>query len=113
MKVLIEPSADKKTKYTAYFFNSRGKYLKKTSFGALGYGDYPHYHRFHSANVANKQKERYIARHKPREDWHTDPTNRGLLSAWVLWNKPTVKASIHDYTKEFKLKLIPSEDDLY
>ena len=112
MKVLIEPSEDGKTKYTAYFFDSRGKYLKKTSFGALGYGDYPHYHRFHSANVANKQKEKYIARHKAREDW-SDPKGRGTLSAYILWNKPTLKASIHDYAKQFNLKLLPSESEIY
>jgi len=29
----------------------------------------------------------------------------GTLAKYVLWNLPTIKASIADYVKKFKLKL--------
>jgi hypothetical protein len=34
------------------------------------------------------------------EDW-TDPTRAGTLSRFVLWNKPTLRASIRSYRKRF------------
>lgn len=49
-----------------------------------------------------EQKKRYINRHKAREDWKQS----GLLTAgfWaknLLWNKPTLKASITDVRDRF------------
>ena len=53
-----------------------------------------------------KRKERYMKRHKVNENWN-DPTTSGSLSRYILWNKPTLKASIEDYRKRFKIKKYP------
>lgn len=49
-----------------------------------------------------ERKNRYISRHRSREHWD-DPQTRGSLSRYILWNKKTLKASINDYKKRFKL----------
>ena len=49
-----------------------------------------------------ERKKRYIDRHKARENW-SDPMTAGALSRYILWNKPTLRASIADYKKRFNL----------
>jgi len=39
-------------------------------------------------------------RHRTRENWN-NPMSAGSLSRWILWNKPTLKASISDYKRKF------------
>ena len=46
------------------------------------------------------RKKRYMNRHRTRENWN-NPMTAGALSRWILWNKPTLKASIDDYKKKF------------
>jgi hypothetical protein len=66
------------------------------SFGAKGMSDY-------TLNKDPARKERYLARHSNmNEDWN-DPMTPGALSRWVLWNKPSMKDSIEDFKKRFKL----------
>lgn len=49
----------------------------------------------------DKKKSNYNARHK--SDLETDdPKRAGYLSMFILWNKPTLKASIQDYNKRLK-----------
>lgn len=69
----------------------------KVKFGAIGYEDY----------TQHKDKDRkrlYLNRHKKREDWN-DPKSAGALSRWILWNKPTLEASIKHYVKKFSMDL--------
>lgn len=66
-----------------------------TDFGATGYSDY-------TIHKNDERKNRYIQRHKSRENWK-DPKSRGALSLYILWNKKTLRASIADYKKRFKL----------
>ena len=69
---------------------------KKTiSFGASGMSDFTKHH-------SDERKKLYDARHKPSENWN-DPMTAGALSKYVLWNKPTLQASISDYKKRFNL----------
>jgi hypothetical protein len=50
------------------------------------------------------RRARYLKRHKGMgEDWN-DPVSAGALSRWILWNKPTFKASVADYTRRFRLR---------
>jgi len=49
-----------------------------------------------------ERMKRYSMRHKSRENWK-DPTTPGALSKYILWNKPSLKASISDYKKRFNL----------
>ena len=89
--VSIKPANDGKHKYTAIFSDPK----KTTHFGALGYDDFTK-----TKDVA--QKEAYLARHKKRENWDM-PTSAGALSRWILWNEPTLRASIADFKKRFNL----------
>ena len=56
-----------------------------------------------------ERKQRYIKSHKKNENWN-DPKTAGFYAKHVLWNKPTLKASIADLNKQYpsvkaKLKL--------
>jgi hypothetical protein len=46
-------------------------------------------------------KENYIKRHESDLDT-LDPTRAGYLSMFLLWNKPTLSASIKDFNKRLK-----------
>ena len=91
--VSIKPATDGKHKYTA-IFDIDGK-SKTTHFGASGYDDF-----IKTKDV--KKKEAYLARHKVNENW-SDPTTAGALSRYILWNKPSLRASIADFKKRFNL----------
>lgn len=65
------------------------------SFGSKGMSDF-------TLHKDEDRKERYLKRHEKNENWK-DPMTPGALSRWVLWNKTTLKASIDDFKKRFKL----------
>ena len=91
--ISIKPSKAKGKKYTAVF-DVNGK-TKTTHFGASGYTD------FIKSGGDLKRKAAYISRHK-KENW-TTPMTSGTLAFYILWNKPTLKASIADYKRRFKV----------
>lgn len=66
-----------------------------THFGAEGYSDF-------TQHRDEARKQRYINRHKSNENWYK-PKTAGALSRWILWNKPSLLASIKDYKKKFNL----------
>jgi len=93
MKVSITKSTKKGKKLTAVF---QGENKKKTiHFGAEGMSDF-------TINKDKARKERYLKRHKKRENWE-DPMTAGSLSRYILWNKTSLKESIKDYKKRFNL----------
>ena len=48
-------------------------------------------------------KARYIARHRSNEDWaKSGIKTAGVYAKHVLWNEPTVQASIHDLNHRYK-----------
>jgi hypothetical protein len=75
---------------------------KTTHFGSAGYNDYTTYCAQIGKVRADEHKRLYIIRHHKREDW-SDPTTAGTLALYVLWSRPTVKASIALYKKTFEL----------
>jgi hypothetical protein len=85
--------ADKK--WDAVFVKDDGR-VKVTPFGQKGYSDY-------TKHKNKTRKQRYIKRHSGMGEHWNDPTTPGALSRWVLWNKPTFKASVSDYKKRFNL----------
>ena len=89
----IKKSPKKDKKYVATF--SRNGRIKKTHFGSAGMSDF-------TKHKNSARKQRYINRHKKRENWK-DPTSAGALSRYVLWGKPSLRASIADYKKRFHL----------
>ena len=96
MEVEIKKSTAKGKKWTAIFYD-KGKKVKTTHFGSKGMDGF-------TITKNKDQKERYLNRHKKRENWDSYMT-AGSLSRWILWNKETIKSSISDYLKRFKLKL--------
>ena len=62
--------------------------------------------KFPNANIIwitgdEERKQRYLDRHRARENWN-DFMSAGSLSRWILWNRPTLRASISYYKKRFK-----------
>jgi hypothetical protein len=94
--VKISKSVIKNKKMTAIFYNKEGKKIKTIHFGYSPMSDY-------TIHKDNERKERYLNRHKARENWN-DPMTAGALSRWVLWNKKSLIGSIRDFKKKFGLK---------
>jgi hypothetical protein len=91
-KVIIKKSTNSKKKYMAVFYEN-GKKKKTTHFGCAGMSDY-------TKHKDPDRKQRYMNRHKRRENWQ-DPMSAGSLSRYILWNKPTLRASITDFKNRF------------
>ena len=70
---------------------------KTVRFGAQGYKDY-------TMTGDNKAKQAYIARHRATEDWSNYKTS-GFWAKRLLWNKPTVQASIKDVERRFNMDI--------
>ena len=88
--VRINKATDGKHKWTAIFEEP----TRTVHFGATGYKDY-------TIGATEEQKTLYLARHA--KDLKGDPTSAGYLSYYILWNKRSLKQSIKDYVKRFKL----------
>ncbi len=95
MKVVIKKSTQPKKKYMAVFTDN-GKKVKTTHFGSAGMSDF-------TKNKDEERKKRYLDRHRKNENWN-DKFSAGALSRWILWNKPTLRNSIADYKRRFKLQ---------
>ena len=49
------------------------------------------------------EKEQYLARHKPNENW-SDPTTAGSLSRFILWGPHTsLKKNVKAFKRKFNL----------
>ena len=70
---------------------------QKIYFGAFGMSDM-------TKHKNEDRKNRYILRHKKREDWN-DLTKAGTYSRYILWNKPSLEESIEDMAKRFNVKI--------
>ena len=68
---------------------------KTVHFGALGYQDF-------TISRDEKRKTSYLARHKTSEDWTLAGVDTaGFWARWLLWNKPSITASIRDINQRF------------
>ncbi len=94
IKMVVEKGTGKK-KLKAIFYDGDKK-LKTIQFGSKGMSDF-------TINKDKERKQRYLDRHRKRENWN-NPMTAGALSRWILWNKPTLEGSIKDFKKRFKLK---------
>jgi hypothetical protein len=56
-----------------------------------------------SKEIREKTRANYRSRHA--NDNLDDPTSPGALSYYLLWNLPTLKASIRDFEKRFGIKI--------
>ncbi len=49
------------------------------------------------------EREAYLARHRPREDW-ADPTTRGSLAKHILWGRHrSIEKNVKAFKSKFKL----------
>jgi Family of unknown function (DUF5754) len=86
----------KDKKYMVKFVNPNTGKINTINFGAEGYSDY-------TINKDEKRKERYILRHM--NDKINDPNYAGFYALNLLWNKPTLQASINDTEKRYLIKI--------
>lgn len=77
-------------KWTAIFDDG-----KRTSFGHQGYEDF-------TQHGSEERKRLYRLRHKKDLDTK-DPRRAGFLSYYLLWNKPSLSASLSEYKRKFNL----------
>ena len=91
----IRKSHKKDKKFDAVFEYPGGD-TKTVSFGQKGYSDF-------TKHKDVTRRARYLKRHSGMgENWN-DPTTPGALSKWILWDKPTLRGSIKDFKRRFKL----------
>jgi len=90
----IKKATDGVHKLKATFVNDDGR-KKTTSFGLKGAPDF-------LLTGEEDRRDRYRARHAKDLDTN-DPTRAGYLSYYILWNLPSLSASIADYRKRFDL----------
>ena len=88
--VSIKPSTRSDKKLMAEFDDGT-----VTHFGAKGYTDF-------TQTGDESKKAAYLKRHRVNENWN-DPKSAGALSRFILWNKPTISASIKDFKNRFSL----------
>lgn len=93
--VNIEKSPNEKKKWRANFYDKEKDKKKHTDFGASGMDDF-------TITKDEERKRLYQIRHK--KDLETgDPMRAGFLSYYILWNKPTITASVRDYKNKFNM----------
>ena len=69
---------------------------KTVHFGAKGYLDF-------TSHSDEKRKASYLARHKTNENWTLAGLDTaGFWARWILWNKPSIAASIRDINQRFQ-----------
>lgn len=92
------------TVYLCSSFKPDKKYMveignKTVHFGAKGYSDY-------TRHKDKDRMRRYEQRHSRNETWSkSGMKTAGFWSKWLLWNKPTLKASIEDTERRFNIRI--------
>ncbi len=89
-KTVITKSNKPDKKFKATINNT-----KTVHFGAAGMNDY-------TKHKDKDRKERYIARHTKNENWGSPGIKTaGFYAKHILWNKPTLSASVKDINDRF------------
>ena len=91
----IRRSHKPEKKYDAVFQYPDG-HTKTIPFGARGMSDY-------TKHKDKTRKQRYLSRHSGMGEHWNKPDTAGALSKWILWNKPSFRASVSDFKKRFHL----------
>lgn len=91
----IQPSNNKTKKWMVILPSG-----KIVHFGARGYSDY-------TIHKDYERMRRYETRHKSRENWkRSGISTAGFWSKWILWNKPSLMASIRDTEERFNIRIV-------
>ena len=91
----IRKSHKKEKKWDAVFVKPNGS-EKVVPFGQKGYSDF-------TKHKDKTRKQRYLNRHSGMGEHWNKPDTPGALSKWILWNKPSFRASVADFKKRFDL----------
>jgi hypothetical protein len=98
IKVVLLCRSRKPGKKMTALIEERGR-LRSVHFGAVGYSDY-------TLHRDRARMERYLIRHRRREDWSLGGIfSPGFWSRWVLWNKPSLRASVQDIRRRFGIRV--------
>jgi len=103
MEVIIKLSDRPDKRYMAVFYDKNNK-VKTTHFG-YAITDENGIKKYGSTYIDDKNdklKSAYISRHKVNEDF-TNYMSAGSLAFHILWNKKTLRESITDYKRRFRL----------
>ena len=97
MDITLKKCYDGKHKYSVTIITNDKK--KTIKFGAIGYSDY-------TIHKNDQRKNAYIARHKINENFAKSGIfSKGFWSRYILWNKPTIEASIKDTERKFGISI--------
>jgi hypothetical protein len=91
----IRRSHKKEKKWDAVFETDKCN-EKVVPFGQKGYSDF-------TKHKDTTRRARYLKRHSGMGEHWNKPDTPGALSRWILWNKPSLKASVKDFKKRFHL----------
>jgi hypothetical protein len=89
-------------KWDAVFVKDNGK-EKIVPVGQKGYNDFLIYNKKEGEKTAKVHRQRYLKRHSGMGEHWNKPDTPGALSRWILWNKKTLKASLSDFKRRFKI----------
>jgi len=99
MKVELYKSDRPGKKYKIVLVYDDGK-TKTIHIGQAGAEDF-------TTHKDEKRKQAYITRHKKREDWtKSGITTAGFWAKYLLWNKPSLSASIKYIEDKFAVNII-------
>ena len=90
----VRRSHKKEKKWDAVF-EKDGK-EKIVPFGAYGMSDF-------TKHKDTRRRSLYLKRHSGMGEHWNKPDTPGALSRWILWNKPSFKASLSSFKKRFDL----------
>ena len=94
INIEIVRSSRQGKKYDAVIQREDGR-TKTVPFGATGFSDY-------TLHKNKSRKDAYISRHRANEDWSSQGyETAGFYSRWILWNLPSLRASVADTNKRF------------
>ncbi len=98
-KVYLQPSSRSGKKFMVTIIDANGK-RKTVHFGAKGYSDY-------TKHKTKSRMRKYVKRHRSRENWNKSGMDTaGFWAKWILWDKPSLTASIKHVEERFNIDVI-------
>jgi len=91
----VRRSHKKEKKWDAVFEKPNGK-EKVVPFGAAGMSDF-------TKHKDTRRRSLYLKRHSGMGEHWNQPDTPGALSRWILWNKPSFRASVAGFKRRFHL----------
>lgn len=96
----LQPSDLAGKKYRVEIVDAQRGTRRTVHFGATGYSDY-------TIHKDPERMARYTQRHRARENWSKSGLyTAGFWSKWILWNKPSLAASIRDTAQRFGIRIV-------